>query len=411
MKTGFFCINMIKPLILKNSIQKYAWGSYSAIQQLMNESPSEEPWAELWMGAHPKASSQINIHGKWFFLSDYIRSYPEKILGKKTAEKFNNALPYLFKVLAAEQPLSIQAHPNAQQAKNGFERENKKGLGLNAESRNYKDCSHKPECICALTRFTGLKGFRKTASAVELLERFCPLSLADEIKTLKNKNLKLFFQSLMELTDPRKAAVITEATQNAEKMHPSDINAQWLLKLYRQYPADIGVISPLFLNLFCLESGQALFLPAGELHAYLDGLGIELMANSDNVLRGGLTPKHVDIPELLNVLNFVESDIDILIPSRISDCEEKYPVFAEEFQLSTIDINDSKNYISKKQRSMEILLCVEGNARVSYKAEQSESINTDMIELHKGDSVLIPAALDSYKLAGNAHFYKAGVPV
>ncbi|MDA3895465.1 MAG: mannose-6-phosphate isomerase, class I, partial [Desulfobacteraceae bacterium] len=341
MKTVVFCINMIKPLILKNSIQKYTWGSYSAIQQLMNESPSKDPWAELWMGAHPKASSQINIRGKWFFLSDYIRSYPEKILGKRIAQKFSNALPYLFKILAAEQPLSIQAHPNAAQAKSGFNQENKNKIPVNDPLRNYKDCSHKPECICALTRFTGLKGFRKTASAVELLERFCPLSLADEIKTLKNKNLKLFFQSLMELPDSRKTAVISEAVKNAEQIYSADsadITGKWLLKLSRQYPADIGVISPLFLNLFCIEPGQALFLPAGELHAYLEGLGIELMANSDNVLRGGLTTKHVDIPELLNVLNFVESDIDILTPSRISDCEKQYPVFAEEFQLSTIDI-------------------------------------------------------------------------
>ncbi len=411
MKTDGFYIKMIKPLILKNSIQKYTWGSHSAIQQLMNKSPSEEPWAELWMGAHIKASSKIFIHGKWFSLSEYIRSYPEKILGKKTAVKFNNALPYLFKVLAAEKPLSIQAHPNARQAKNGYERENKKILALNDRTRNYKDNNHKPECICALTHFTGLKGFRKTDSAVELLDFFCPHSLTDEIKILKNKNLKLFFQSLMELTDSRKDDVLAEAIQNAEKMNPPDNISKWLLRLFRQYPADIGVISPLFLNLFSLEPGQALFLPAGELHAYLDGLGIELMANSDNVLRGGLTAKHVDISELLNILNFVESDINVLTPEPISGSEEQYPSFAEEFQLSTISINDSNNYTSNNQRSVEILLCVDGDAKVSYKTEQNESFNTEMIELHKGDSVLIPAALDLYQINGNAQLYKAGVPL
>lgn len=393
---------MIKPFILKNSIQKYAWGSHSAIQQLINKSPSEEPWAELWMGTHPKASSRIYIHGKWFFLSDVIRSYPEKFLGKKAAQKFNNALPYLFKILAAEQPLSIQAHPNSAQAKNGYERENKKLLVLNARTRNYKDTNHKPECICALTRFAGVKGFRKMASAVELLDFFCPHSLTDEIETLKNKNLKLFFQSLMELTGSRKDDVIAEAIQNVEKKNPPDIISKWLLRLFRQYPTDIGVISPLFLNLFSLEPGQALFLPAGELHAYLDGMGIELMANSDNVLRGGLTTKHVDIPELLNVLNFVESDIEILTPRRFSDCEEQYPVFAEEFQLSSIEVNDSKTYTSSKTRSAEILLCVDGKACLSF----GEHIN-----IKKGDSVLIPAALDSYQVKGSAKFYKAGVPL
>ncbi len=230
---------MIKPLILKNSIQKYDWGSHSAIQQLMNVEPSEEPWAELWMGAHPKASSRVRIDGQWLLLSEFIRSYPEKIMGRKTAEKFNNTLPYLFKVLAAEKPLSIQAHPNAAQAKIGFEMENKDGLSLNAPSRNYKDSRHKPECICALTSFTGLKGFRSIDSSIEQLEYFCPHALSDEIKILKNKNLKSFFQSLMELSVPKKDAVINEAVQNANKQNEENFAAQWLIKLYRQYPEQV----------------------------------------------------------------------------------------------------------------------------------------------------------------------------
>jgi len=397
---------MIKPLILKNTIQKYAWGSHFAIQQLMDISPSEEPWAEIWMGAHPKAPSQIHVDGQWISLFDFINRFPDKILGKYTARKFNNSLPYLFKVLAAEQPLSIQAHPNAVQAKKGFERENKNGLAINAPSRNYKDTHHKPECICAITPFTGLKGFRKIPSAVELLERFCPRGLTDEIKALKKQDLKLFFQSLMELPDSATKSVIHEAVDNAKKQIAPEIICQWILKLYLQYPTDIGVISPLFLNLFCLEPGQALFLPAGELHAYLDGLGIELMANSDNVLRGGLTPKHVDVPELMNVLNFVESDIEILLPECISECEEQYPVFADEFLLSSIHVSDSKTYISPEPRSVEILLCIHGNAHLVYNAGINESI-----DIKKGDSVLIPAAADAYQLYGNAHFYKAGVPL
>jgi len=406
MKTAGLRIKMIKPLILKNSIQKYAWGSHSAIQQLMDAEPSKEPWAELWMGAHLKASSKVYVDGQWLFLFDFINRYPEKILGKNTAEKFNNTLPYLFKLLAAEQPLSIQAHPNAAQAKSGFERENKIALDINAPSRNYKDNNHKPECICALTTFTGLKGFRKIASAVKLVKHFCPHSLKDEITLLEKNHLKEFFQSLMELPDSQKNAVIHEAVQNAKLPSSKGITGKWVLKLFRQYPADIGVIAPLFLNLFSLEPGQALFLPAGELHAYLDGLGIELMANSDNVLRGGLTPKHVDVPELLNVLNFTESDIDVLVPRSLSDCEKQYPVIADEFQLSTINVNDSQTYISPKKRSAEILLCVEGYAHIFFSSDNRESIN-----LQKGNSVLIPAALDSYQLKGSAHFYKAGVPV
>ena len=397
---------MIKPFILKNTIQKYAWGSHSAIQQLMDIPPSDEPWAELWMGAHPKAPSQIYVDGQWISIFDLINRSPKKILGKNAAGKFNNSLPYLFKVLAADQPLSIQAHPNAEQAQKGFEHESKIGLEITAPSRNYKDSHHKPECICAITPFTGLKGFRKTPSAVELLECFCPHGLADEIILLGNKHLKKFFLTLMELPEAQKEAIINEAVENAKKLLAPAIICKWILKLYRQYPTDIGVISPLFLNLFCLEPGQSLFLQAGELHAYLDGLGIELMANSDNVLRGGLTPKHVDVPELMKVLNFVESDIEILLPESISDCEGQYPVFAEEFLLSSIHVTESKTYISPEQRSVEILLCIHGNAHLAYNA----GIN-DLIDIKKGDSILIPAAADAYQLYGNAEFYKAGVPL
>ncbi|MBC2716244.1 MAG: mannose-6-phosphate isomerase, class I [Desulfobacteraceae bacterium] len=397
---------MNKPLILKNTIQKYAWGSHSAIQQLMDVPPSDDPWAELWVGAHPKAPSQVNIDGQWVFLDNFISRFPEKILGEDTAKKFNNTLPYLFKLLAAGQPLSIQAHPNAVQAHNGFKRESETGLDINAPIRNYKDTRPKPECICALTTFTGLKGFREIPLTLKLLERFCPKRLSREIEMLKKMDLKQFFKSLMELPEPQKDEVILEAVENAKKQFPQDIICQWLIRLYHQYPSDIGVLSPLFLNLFCLEPGQALFLPAGELHAYLDGLGIELMANSDNVLRGGLTPKHVDVPELLNVLAFKESDIEILLPESISDCEGQYPVVAEEFMLSTIHLSDSKTYISPEQRSVEILLCIHGNAQLTYNDNHNESI-----DLKKGDSVLIPANADVYQLNGDSRLYKASVPL
>ena len=397
---------MNKPLILKNTIQKYAWGSHIAIQQLTDTAPSEEPWAELWMGAHPKSPSKVQIDGQWVSLDELIHRFPKKILGEKTAKKFNNTLPYLLKVLAAEQPLSIQAHPNAAQAQTGFNREADAGLDINAPTRNYKDRSHKPECICALTPFTGLKGFRKIDSAVDLLACYCPKTMSEGIKALKNKNLKFFFQSLMELPQSQKKTVIQEAIENSKKQIAPDITSEWILKLYQQYPNDIGVISPLFLNLFCLEPGQALFLPAGELHAYLDGLGIELMANSDNVLRGGLTPKHVDGPELLNILNFAESEINILLPESVSDCEGTYPGVAEEFELSVIQVSDSRTYVSPKNRSVEILLCTRGNADLSYDSGTVKSIH-----IKKGDSVLIPAAANVYQLNGKAAFYKASVPV
>jgi mannose-6-phosphate isomerase len=157
---------------MKNTVQEYAWGSFTAIAELLgNGSPSKTPQAELWMGAHPKAPSMVNCDGNWISLLEFIEKNPDRILGKKVAEKFNNRLPYLFKVLAAAKPLSIQAHPSIDQAKQGFERENRQGIPLDAYNRNYKDDNHKPECICAKTRFWALNGFRKNSNIVGLMEK------------------------------------------------------------------------------------------------------------------------------------------------------------------------------------------------------------------------------------------------
>ena len=395
----------MKPLILKNCIQKYAWGSHSAIQSLMGDAASDDPWAELWMGAHPKAPSQVNIDNTWRPLDILIQQHPIEILGDAIAKKFNNALPYLFKVLAAEQPLSIQAHPNKSQAVNGFARENKMKIPLNAPYRSYKDDQHKPEIICALTPFTGLKGFRKIASTIERLMTLCPVSLKNEINVLKNHGLKQFFKSLMELRDGRKIQVIDESVKNAKKLADQNDSFKWLLKLHRMYPQDIGILSPVILNLICLEPGQALFLPAGELHAYLDGLGIELMANSDNVLRGGLTPKHVDVPQLLEVLTFDETKVEILLPETISSGEGQYPVLAEEFSLSVITVKNAAVYSLTQNRSVEILLCVNGKADITYNDDKPT------VQIQKGVSVLIPSVIDQYQITGDAKLFKAGVPL
>ena len=394
-----------KPLILKNTIQKYAWGSHTAIQSLLGESSSQEPWAELWMGAHPKAPSEVNFNDTWIPLNSLIGQYPIEILGAPIAKNFNNTLPLLFKVLAAEHPLSIQAHPNKIQAINGFARENKMNIPLNAPHRNYKDDQHKPEIICALTPFTGLKGFRKIASTIEMLKMLCPINLKNEIDTLKNKGLKLFFKSLMELPGDDKIQVINESVKNAEKLADQNDSFKWLIRLYQMYPQDIGILSPVILNLICLEPGQALFLPAGELHAYLDGLGIELMANSDNVLRGGLTPKHVDVTELLDVLTFNETKVEILLPETIASGEGQYPVLAEEFSLSVISLDSGVSYASPQNRSIEILLCVNGKADIMY------DDGKPTVQIQKGVSVLVPASIDQYQITGKAELFKAGVPI
>jgi len=395
-----------KPLRLKNIIQDYPWGSYTFIQDLLGEAQTETPWAELWMGDHPKAPSKVWVNGQWQPLDVLIARNPEQILGPETARRFNNTLPYLFKVLAAQQPLSLQAHPNAEQAKNGFDREIHEGIALTAENRNFKDDRHKPECICALTPFWALKGFRPISEMVDLFCVACPETLADAIEYL-NQNphangLQRFFEALMTLPEKKIQRVIGETAANAIANQERNNEFQWIKTLHELYPQDIGILSPILLNLVCLQPGEALFLNSGDMHAYLDGAGIEIMANSDNVLRGGLTTKHVEVEELMRVLNFIPHSLDILTPKTGGACEAVYPTPASEFSLSVIGVNDG-HYQSRQVNGPEILLCTEGQAEIRW------NTSDESLTIRKGNSLLVPAAINNYRISGQSRIYKAAV--
>jgi len=396
--------------ILKNTVQEYAWGSYTAIAELLGKnSPSVRPHAELWLGAHPKAPSMVQFGYKWVSLLELIKDNPEDILGREVAQKFNNTLPYLFKVLAAAKPLSMQAHPGKMQAINGFEKENRLGVPIDASNRNYKDDNHKPECICALTDFWALNGFRRVSEILLLMEKICPRYLAGELVDLRNQpdkqGLKNFFSVLLTMEPERKKQVIDEAIVNAHRFSEDDNLFKWIIKLYNEYKADTGVFSPVLLNLICLKPGQAMFIQSGVLHSYLDGVGIELMANSDNALRGGLTPKHVDVQELLSVLDFEEKGINIIASKKCKDFEMIYPSPAEEFVLSVISGNKEIAYKSPAKRSIEIILCTDGKALIS------DIDNNIAIDLNKGVSVVVPASVQNYTINGKATLYKASVPL
>jgi len=396
--------------LLKNTIQEYAWGSYTAIPELLgNDSPANTPQAELWMGAHPKAPSIVKCNGNWISLLELIDNNSHDILGKKVAQRFKNRLPYLFKVLAAAKPLSIQAHPSIDQACEGFDRENRLGIPLDAPNRNYKDDNHKPECICALTSFWALNGFRKTSDMISLMGRICPPGLKKDFDMFRqqpnSRGLKKFFKAMMIMDHTTQNQIISDVVKNADRLKDKNAAYRWIIDLHEEYPSDIGILSPIILNLICLEPGQAMFLPSGTLHAYLDGVGIELMANSDNVLRGGLTPKHVDVKELLNVLNFEEQDVNILKMEKISDSEHQYESHAQEFSLSVIAVKTDVNYHSPDKRYVEMLLCTDGDAVVVDFAENKS------IHIKKGMSILIPAVVKNYSITGDAVFYKAAVPI
>ncbi len=396
--------------LLKNVVQEYAWGSYTAIPELLgHDAPASTPQAELWMGAHPKAPSMVKCDGVWRSLLELISKNPQDILGEKVAEKFDNRLPYLFKVLAAAKPLSIQAHPSRVQAKEGFERENRLGIPLDAYRRSYKDDNHKPECICAMTDFWALNGFRKISGILSLMDKISPPGLKTSLDLLREQpdsmGLKNFFQALMTLDGKQQEEIIADAIKNVQNFADDDPAYQWMINLHKEYPKDIGVFSPIMLNLVCLKPGEAMFLPSGELHAYLDGVGIELMANSDNVLRGGLTPKYIDVQELLNVLNFEEREINILLAAEIDECECAYKSLAEEFLLSVISVKEEIDYHSADRRSVEIILCTDGSATITDLGKN------DNVFVERGKSIIIPALVEKYGIEGSATFYKASVPI
>lgn len=396
--------------ILKNTIQPYAWGSHTAIAELLGMRPEpDSPQAELWMGAHPKAPSLVAVGAEWVSLEGLIEQYPQEMLGRRTAVMFHNKLPFLFKVLAAAQPLSLQAHPSFTQARQGFESENAQGIALDAPQRNYRDANHKPECICALTPFWALHGFRKIPEILALGSRLGLAVFDDLLKVLRNrpdaKGLRLFFQALMTLSPAKRIFLTEQAVKNALTFASEDPVYRWMGELGKAYPDDIGIFGPILLNLILLQPGQALYLPAAELHAYLEGTGIELMANSDNVLRGGLTRKHVDIAELLRVLNFEERTAHVLTPRTTAGGERVYECPAREFVLSTVTVVSKTTYFSSMVRGIEILLCTAGSGKITDQGTGEE------VALPKGRSVLVPAAVKGYVLEGEAVVFKAAVPM
>ena len=396
--------------LLKNSIQEYAWGSRTAIPELLGQSvPADKPQAELWMGAHPKAPSQVFADGLWRSLPEVIQESPEETLGQEVAARFSNKLPFLFKVLAAAKPLSIQAHPNKEQAGQGFARENELGIPLDAVHRNYRDDNHKPEIICALTPFWALNGFRKIEETLSLLEEARIPGLAEIVSFLRSHpnraGLKKFFNHLMTTDSGKQRKIVEQAVNAAEKRRHEEPVWTWMIKLNEEYPGDMGVLSPIFLNLIRLEPQQAMYLPAGELHGYLEGVGIELMANSDNVLRGGLTPKHIDVQELLAVLNFTDGDLNILSPENLTPGEAAYNTEAEEFVLSVLRIKKAAPFSSSRDRSVEMMMCTEGEVSVT------DLRAGGITRLTRGISIIVPAAVDQYRIEGDGILYKAAVPL
>jgi len=396
-----------RPLLLENPIQKYAWGSTTAIQKILGAEPDgRTPWAELWMGAHPKAPSMVHVNDQQAPLNELIREHPRAFLGADTAAAYSNTLPYLFKVLAAKQPLSIQAHPDARQAGEGFKRENKQQIPIDAPHRNYLDPWPKPELICAIEPFGALIGFRSPEMICSLGRRFFPKSLDRPLQALETRpdvsGIRAFFHALMTMEQIHRTEVIHEALANARISDTPE--GYWIDRLHQSYPGDTGVLAPVFLNLLEIPPGRAVFLAPGILHAYLYGTGMEIMANSDNVLRGGLTAKHVDMAELLNTLEFEPSFPNPAAPEKMDSAEQRFAAPADEFVLSVISVDPDTRYCSPKEHSADILFCLDGQAEIRKNKTDTR------LDLGQGRSAIVPAAAGAYEITGRGKIWKAGVP-
>ncbi|MEU0822933.1 mannose-6-phosphate isomerase, class I [Streptomyces mirabilis] len=378
---------------LDNTVRPYAWGSTTAIPRLLGVEPTGEPQAEMWMGAHPGAPSRT-ARGP---LDEVIGEDSEKELGRAAVAKFGPRLPFLLKILAAGAPLSLQVHPNLEQAKEGYEDEELRGIPISAAHRNYKDANHKPELICALTEFDGLCGFRSPDETAELLAGLDVDSLKPYVDLLhahpEDAALREVLTAVLSADPDDMAHTVTETAAACARL--GGAYAPYA-DIAHHYPGDPGVIAAMLLNYVQLQPGEALFLGAGVPHAYLNGLGVEIMANSDNVLRCGLTPKHVDVPELLRVVRFEASDPGVLRPEASPDGEEVYATPIDEFRLSRYALAEGAAPHDLTRGTPQILLCTSG------------SVHADGNTLAPGESVFVPAG-EKAEVSGSGTIFRATV--
>ena len=395
--------------MLRGAVRTYAWGSRTAIADFTGRpSPTAHPEAELWFGAHPGDPAWLETEDGERSLLDTLREDPEGQLGGGVRGRFGDTLPFLLKVLAADEPLSLQAHPSAEQAMEGFAREEKLGIPVSASTRNYRDASHKPEILVALGQFEALAGFRPAARSVELMRALAVTDLDPFVNLLSDQSdadgLRALFTTWITAPQPDLDVLVPAVIDGAIHYVRSGkkkfaAEARTVLELGERYPGDAGVLAGLLLNRINLEAGEAIYLPAGNLHTYLNGVGVEVMANSDNVLRGGLTPKHVDVPELLRVLDFTPASEDIIRPKITTDgIELVYHTPAPEFAVSVlcIDGEDLGHEIDAPSRhdGPQILLCTEGSTVVHAKGSK--------VTLERGSAAWVAADDGPIRLAADS---------
>ncbi len=394
--------------LMRNRIRPYAWGSRTAIAELTGApSPAAHPQAELWMGAHPDDPSTLLGEDGEQSLAEAVAADPEGMLGASVSASFGGRFPFLLKVLAAAEPLSLQAHPSAELARIGFDREEAAGLPRTDSNRNYRDPWPKPEMICALTEFHALCGFAEPARTVEMIAGLGVPQLDHYLALLAGQpdaeGTRALFSSLITIP-PHALAGLLDAVLSAcvtkvrEGTGPFVAEYRTVLELGERYPGDAGVLASMLLNRVTLHPGQALYLASGNLHAYLSGTGVEIMGNSDNVLRGGLTPKHVDVPELMRVLDFTPGPVQVLQGEASPTRELVYPTPAAEFRLARVDVGRAEREITHP--GPQVLLVTEGSVTVRDGAGRA-------LTAGRGQSVWVAATDKDVRLTGSGTVFRA----
>jgi len=383
-----------RPLRLDNVVQDYAWGSTTLLSGLRGLGASARPQAEVWMGAHAAAPSKCKVDGELIGL-DHLVAADASVLGPAD-QVSGGSLPYLMKLLAAASPLSLQAHPTKAMAEAGFARENELGIALDDPRRSYKDDNHKPELICALTPFRALSGFRAASATAETLASLGCDRLDLIVERLRQGAegaligvvehvLTLSTDEGRRLADQVGAAVAVDG--------PHQLERSIARRVSEIYPGDPGIVIALLLEAVTLEPGDAMYLGAGRLHAYVDGLGVEIMAASDNVLRGGLTPKHVDVAELVAILSPVIEPIEVLRGMEVEPSEFEYRTPAPEFLLSRIEVDER---VERMAAGPEIVLVTSGSFTIGDEA------------LAPADSMFVPAGT-TWSAVGTGQMFRARV--
>ncbi|MDW3056457.1 mannose-6-phosphate isomerase, class I [Vibrio sp. 1978] len=388
---------------LNNVVQNYAWGSMSSLNHLFGiENPKDEPQAELWMGAHPNGCSMIE--GLNLSLADYLKLHGTHALGSYTVNRYGE-LPYLFKVLAAQTPLSIQVHPNKRNSEIGFARENQSNIELTAANRNYKDSNHKPELVYAITLYKAMNGFRPIEEIIALFKEVNITALADDVAAFEHspnaQGLKVFFRTLLTLSGDKQVETHNALSQCYDLESVSDSAKQALQysqNFAEHYLGDNGLLAPLFLNIVELKPGEAMFLHAETPHAYVQGTALEIMASSDNVLRAGLTPKHIAVDELVANTRFESISPEAILTTPLQrEGHLHFPVPVDDFSFDVITASNEEKTVFT--RSAEIVFCIEGNIEVS-------TVETT-ITLAAGQSAFIPYDSKRYSILGQGRLARA----